>query len=239
MSNLSGKTALVTGAGTGIGRGVAQRLAEDGADVIIIGRTEATLREAAGQHERISYLVADLGRSEDLEHVIGSIESGYGKLYILVNNAGTAPVTPFTDLEMAEFDRVFQSNVRGLVELSGRPVATLQKVQPRVQISPIIIMVAWPWFQHSPKFGQPASSQTVVRPWSRTTSTVSLKRGPERAFTRIQCGRGGRGVSGRFAFSGCRSAAIFRSRGMASLSQACSRRRLFSQSARAEATVSR
>ena len=127
MSNLSGKTALVTGAGTGIGRGIAQRLAENGADVIIIGRTEATLHEAATQHDRISYLVADIGRGEDLERVIADIESGYGKLDILVNNAGVAPVTPFANLDMAEFDNVFQSNVRGLVELTHKALPLLHE----------------------------------------------------------------------------------------------------------------
>ena len=57
---------------------------------------------------------------------------------------------------------------------SGRPVATLQKVQPRVQISPMIIMVAWPCDQHSPTFGQPASSHTVTRRFSRRMSRVRL-----------------------------------------------------------------
>ena len=50
----------------------------------------------------------------------------------------------------------------------GRPVFTLQKAQARVQVSPMIIMVAWRFSQHSPIFGQPASSQTVCRRCSRT-----------------------------------------------------------------------
>ncbi len=57
---------------------------------------------------------------------------------------------------------------------SGRPVATLQKVQPRVHTSPMIIMVACPWLQHSPTFGQPASSQTVTSRFSRRMSRVRL-----------------------------------------------------------------
>jgi hypothetical protein len=60
----------------------------------------------------------------------------------------------------------------------GLPVATLQKVQPRVQISPMIIMVAWPWDQHSPTFGQPASSQTVTSFFSRRMSRVSCRPRP-------------------------------------------------------------
>ena len=55
---------------------------------------------------------------------------------------------------------------------SGRPVATLQKVHPRVHTSPMIIMVAWPWLQHSPTFGQAASSQTVTSRFSRMISRV-------------------------------------------------------------------
>jgi NAD(P)-dependent dehydrogenase (short-subunit alcohol dehydrogenase family) len=56
---------------------------------------------------------------------------------------------------------------------SGLPVATLQKAQARVQTSPMIIMVAWLLSQHSPMFGQAASSQTVTRPCSRTTARVA------------------------------------------------------------------
>ena len=57
---------------------------------------------------------------------------------------------------------------------SGLPVLTLQKAQARVQISPMIIMVAWLWLQHSPMFGQAASSQTVVSPCSFTIERVAL-----------------------------------------------------------------
>ena len=53
------------------------------------------------------------------------------------------------------------------------PVATLQKAQARVQVSPMIIMVAWRCDQHSPMFGQAASSQTVTRPLSRIRARVS------------------------------------------------------------------
>ena len=63
------------------------------------------------------------------------------------------------------------SNVSSAV---GLPVATLQKVQPRVQISPMIIMVAWPADQHSPTLGQPASSQTVTSFFSFRMSRVCL-----------------------------------------------------------------
>ena len=56
---------------------------------------------------------------------------------------------------------------------AGRPVLTLQKAQARVQVSPMIMKVACFFSQHSPMFGQPASSQTVCRPFSRTILWVS------------------------------------------------------------------
>ena len=56
----------------------------------------------------------------------------------------------------------------------GLPVAILQNEQARVQTSPMIIMVAWPWLQHSPTLGQPASSQTVTSRCARMMSRVTL-----------------------------------------------------------------
>ena len=87
---------------------------------------------------------------------------------------------------------------------SGRPVATLQKVQARVQTAPRIIIVACLSFQHSPIFGQAASSHTVCRSSSRISRRVAWYSGEPGALTRIQGGFLGLGLSGRAAFSGWR-----------------------------------
>ena len=76
----------------------------------------------------------------------------------------------------------------------------------------MIIMVAWPWLQHSPAFGQPASSQTVTSLCSRMIRCVSRYPFPVGALTRIQSGFFGCGLSGRCAFSGWRWPGILRSR---------------------------
>jgi hypothetical protein len=89
---------------------------------------------------------------------------------------------------------------------NGKPVLTLQKAQARVQVSPMIIMVAWRWVQHSPIFGQAASSQTVCNACSRTMDLVSAYSRLTGAFTRIHSGLRSTIVSGRCAFSGWRSA---------------------------------
>lgn len=123
------KIALVTGAGTGIGRAVAQRLAEEGAKVFILGRTEQTLRETAGLHTNINYVVADIEKEEDINRVFSGIQETYGRLDILVNNAGWAPVTPFEQVTMKEYDKVFSINVRALVAVTRQALPFLTRTK--------------------------------------------------------------------------------------------------------------
>lgn len=118
MERFKGKVAVVTGAGTGIGRAVAQRFAGEGAKVLILGRTEETLKETAGADKDISYVVADIERDADIERVVSEVKGRYGRLDILVNNAGWAPVTPFSEVKMEEYDKVFGINVRALVNMT-------------------------------------------------------------------------------------------------------------------------
>ena len=95
--SLNNKVALVTGAGTGIGRAIAQRLADEGAYVMIVGRTAGTLKETAACNERITYLTTDLESEAGIQTVVQAVGERYGRLDILVNNAGWAPVTPFAE----------------------------------------------------------------------------------------------------------------------------------------------
>ena len=92
----------------------------------------------------------------------------------------------------------------------GLPVATLQKAQARVQVSPMIMKVACFFFQHSPILGHAASSHTVVSLSSRISRLVSAYSGELGARTRIQSGLRWMGLSGRCAFSGWRSARLKR-----------------------------
>jgi len=127
MKRFENKTVLVTGAGTGIGRAVAQRFADEGADVLILGRTEETLKETASSNEKISYIVADIEKDENIADVISELENTYGKLDILINNAGWAPVTPISEVKMDEYDKVFGINVRALVNLTINSIPLLKK----------------------------------------------------------------------------------------------------------------
>ena len=175
MNNrLENKTALVTGAGTGIGRTIAKRLADEGAEVLIIGRTEETLQEAASQHSRISYVVADIERPGDNEHIVSEIKQRYGKLDILVNNAGVAPVTPFSEMSMNEFDKVFGVNVRGPVELTKQALPLLKATKGNV-INISTAIVYKPMANMSPYAGSKAALNMLTRVWAKELASEGIR----------------------------------------------------------------
>lgn len=126
MKRLTGKVALVTGGGSGIGREIAKRLADDGAQVIISGRTEAPLKETASLNKNISYYVSDVVDSRKIGDLFTHIETEFKTLDIVVNNAGVAPNTPFESLEMAQYDLIFDVNVRGLIDVTRQALPLLK-----------------------------------------------------------------------------------------------------------------
>jgi NAD(P)-dependent dehydrogenase (short-subunit alcohol dehydrogenase family) len=113
---LDGRTALVTGAGNGLGRAIALALAGAGARVVLVGRTEATLRETAARcadAARTLVATCDVASASS----VGALrESLAGEdVDLLVNNAGIGgPVKEITDIEPAEWDGVFGANVRSV-----------------------------------------------------------------------------------------------------------------------------
>jgi short-subunit dehydrogenase involved in D-alanine esterification of teichoic acids len=79
MSRFSGKTALVTGGGAGIGLSIALTLAREGADVIVTGRSESSLAGASTAHNKITTIVADVGKSPDVARIMEHISKDFGR----------------------------------------------------------------------------------------------------------------------------------------------------------------
>lgn len=123
---LNGKTALVTGGGSGLGKAIAICLAQSGARVIIAGRREETLRVAA---EEIGHGCAtmrvDLADIESIPAFEEALFAKFGLVDILINNAGNTLKKPFEDSNIAEFDSIFDVHVRGALELSRACVKRL------------------------------------------------------------------------------------------------------------------
>ena len=128
MGKLEDKTAVVTGGGSGIGRAIAKRFAEEGAHVVIVGRKEGPLQETAAMDGKISYVVGDITKTETIENIIRTVaEKFHGQLDILVNNAGWCPVQPITELTIEDYDRAFSLDVRALVNLTIHALPLIRK----------------------------------------------------------------------------------------------------------------
>lgn len=115
---LDGKVAIVTGGGSGIGKAIAVRYAEEGAHVVIVGRREAVLKETAALDDKISYVAGDITKDEVVEHVMETVKEKYGHLDILINNAGWCPVQPITEITIEDYDKAFSLDVRALVNMT-------------------------------------------------------------------------------------------------------------------------
>ena len=104
--SLEGRHAIVTGGGTGIGRGIAGELVDAGANVILIGRRETVLEKTVSElGEKASYRVADLTEFEKLGELVEGIEKQF-PIDILVNNAGINRKGPFLEYKEEDFDKV-------------------------------------------------------------------------------------------------------------------------------------
>src|SRR5262245_55181820 len=118
MARLAGKTAIVTGGNTGIGRAVALAFAEEGADVAVfwIDREDAA-RELAGTirslGRRALAVRADVSREADVRAGVAAVLSGLGRIDVLVNNAGVQKAQAITETSVEDFDRMLAVHVRG------------------------------------------------------------------------------------------------------------------------------
>jgi meso-butanediol dehydrogenase/(S,S)-butanediol dehydrogenase/diacetyl reductase len=117
--SISGKIALVTGAGQGIGRAIALRLAQDGADIAIADLNEGKMEAVAGEVNSIGRRAAtfktDVTNRDAVYAVVDGTERELGGFDIMVNNAGIAQVQPFADITPEEVDKIFKVNVQGVL----------------------------------------------------------------------------------------------------------------------------
>lgn len=128
---LEGKVAVVTGGGTGIGKGAAIALAENGARVLVTGRRSQPLEEtAAAIRQNGGTALAcpgDVTVRADIEKMCALIKNEWGRLDILVNNAGSALRKPFLETTMDEFDQMYRVDLRSVFEVSQVLVPFIQE----------------------------------------------------------------------------------------------------------------
>lgn len=115
--SIENKVALVTGAAQGIGRGIALRLAKDGADIALVDIDADKLADVAAEVEalgrEVTTFVADVGSRSDVYAAIDYAEKTLGGFDVMVNNAGIAQVQPIADVTEEEVTRIMRINVQG------------------------------------------------------------------------------------------------------------------------------
>jgi 2-deoxy-D-gluconate 3-dehydrogenase len=118
--DLSGRVAAVTGANTGIGRGIAEALARAGADIAAIGRSDPqeTLATVKSLGRRGTWVNADLGSKPDYAAIVDEVVSKLGGLHVLVNNAGIIRRNNAIDFTEADWDAVLDVNLKAVFFLS-------------------------------------------------------------------------------------------------------------------------
>jgi NAD(P)-dependent dehydrogenase (short-subunit alcohol dehydrogenase family) len=134
MKSLEGKIALVTGGSSGIGLATARRFVDEGAHVVITGRRENELKEAATLIKKnVTTVVGDVSRLEDLDRLYAVVKEKHGHIDILFANAGAGTIAPLAVATEAHFDQTFDVNVKGMF-------FTVQKALPLLRDGGSIIL---------------------------------------------------------------------------------------------------
>lgn len=122
MISLSGKTALITGAGRGIGRAVAIALAKEGVNIGLMGLNMSNLEKVSAELEtynvQVSGAAANVADLESVQHAVDHIKSDLGPIDILINNAGIAKFGGFLDLTPEEWENIVRVNLMGVYNVT-------------------------------------------------------------------------------------------------------------------------
>lgn len=162
MYNLKGKVAVVTGAATGIGRAIATRLAQDGADIAIIDVNEAEaaktveLVRAAGR--RAEVLRGDVGDYAQVKAAVDSFLKSFGAIDIAVNNAGIARLGPLVEASLEDYQDTFRINVGGVLNCCK---AVAPHMMQR-KAGKIVNTASWLGKVGRPNFGLYAASKFAI-----------------------------------------------------------------------------
>ncbi|WP_213737114.1 SDR family oxidoreductase [Bradyrhizobium sp. dw_411] len=119
MSDVKGKVVAITGASSGIGEAAARLLAAAGAKVVLGARRVDRLEAIAGDIRKnkgeVEVQAIDVSKREDLTRFVQKAQDRFGRLDVLVNNAGLMPLSPLDDLRVDEWDRMIDVNIKGVL----------------------------------------------------------------------------------------------------------------------------
>jgi NAD(P)-dependent dehydrogenase (short-subunit alcohol dehydrogenase family) len=166
---LTGKIALVTGGTSGIGLATAKRFVSEGAHVFITGRRQTELDAAVKQiGNNVTGIRGDVSNLGDLDRVFDAIKKQKNRLDVLFANAGGGGLAPLGQITEEHFDKIFNTNVRGLL-------FTVQKALPLMPPgSSIILNASTTSVKGTPAFSVYSATKAAVRSFARNW-TLDLK----------------------------------------------------------------
>jgi 3-oxoacyl-[acyl-carrier protein] reductase len=179
--SLKGKTAIVTGASKGIGRGIARRLGEAGLNVLVVSRTIGDAEKVAAEiGAGASAFAADVTKPEDCAAMAEAAANRYGSIDVLCANAGIFPSARLGEMTAADFDHVMRTNLTGtFLSVSAVLPAMKSNRSGRIVITssitgPITGFVGWSHYGASKagQLGFMRSAALELAPWNITINAV-------------------------------------------------------------------
>ena len=172
MNRLQGKVALITGGTTGIGLATAALFQQEGAQVIVTGRSSGTLKEAqAALGPQALAIQSDTGKLDDIAKLMEQVRAKAGRIDVLFANAGVAKFAPFDQSTEGFFDEQFNINVKGLY-------FTVQQALPLISNGGAIVLNASVVSRKGfPGTSVYSATKAAVRSFGRTLATELAPRG--------------------------------------------------------------
>ena len=119
MSQVQDKVVIITGASSGLGEATARRLAKSGAKLMLAARREARLQELVTEIQQdggaAKYQVTDVSDRSQVEALAQATQQAYGKIDVLVNNAGIMPLSPLAETKVDEWEQMVDVNIKGVL----------------------------------------------------------------------------------------------------------------------------
>jgi NADP-dependent 3-hydroxy acid dehydrogenase YdfG len=153
-TNIEGKVVVITGGSSGLGESTARHLSELGATVVIGARRkdrlDAIVKDITAKGGKALAVTVDVTKREQVDALIQAALKAYGKVDVLVNNAGIMPIAPFAALKVDEWEKMIDINIKGVLRHS-RSSAGIHQGQKRPLHQPVV--GSWHQGLRSRRFG--------------------------------------------------------------------------------------